>query len=125
MKPELYRGLGTLDGNTAIGVPEVQANLNVEWDVPMLTGLTLDGRVVHTGEQFANASNTVELESWTRLDIGARYPAKFGDTTVTLRARIENVTDEDYWASTGGFPGANYLVLGTPRTAVVSASVDF
>ena len=36
-----------------------------------------------------------------------------------------NVTDKNYWASVGGSFGANYLVLGGPRTFVVSASLDF
>jgi iron complex outermembrane receptor protein len=126
IEPELKRTQGgTLDGKTAIGVPDLQGNFNVEWDVPMLTGLTLDGRIVRTGSQYANAANTVELESWTRLDVGVRYLWQISETEITLRARLENVTDEDYWASTGGYPGANYLVQGSPRTAVVSASVDF
>ncbi len=116
---------GALDGRTAIGVPEVQANLNLEWDVPALEGLTLDGRIVHTGEQYASADNSLQLDAWTRLDIGARYALAVADHTVTLRARVENLTDENYWASSGGYPGANYLVQGGPRTALVSASVDF
>lgn len=116
---------GVNEGNTPIGVPEIQANLNAEWDVAALPGLTLDGRVVHTGEQYVNAGNTVELDGWTRLDIGARYTLDMAERPVTMRARIENVTDEAYWASTGGFPGANYLILGNPRTLMVSASVDF
>ena len=113
------------EGNAPIGVPEIQANLNAEWDVAALPGLTLDGRVVHTGDQYVNTANTVELDGWTRLDLGARYTADFAARPVTFRVRIENVTDESYWASTGGFPGANYLILGNPRTLMLSASVDF
>lgn len=116
---------GAFDGNSAIGVPETQANFNVEWDLSFLPGLTVDGRFTYTGEQYANATNTVQLDSWTRFDLGVRYPVEIAEKIVTLRARLENVTDEDYWASTGGYPGANYLVLGAPRTAVVSASVEF
>ena len=123
---ELSRTQGGVDeGNTPIGVPEIQANLNAEWDVPALDGLTLDGRIVHTGEQYVNTANTTELDGWTRLDLGARYTLDVAERPVTLRARIENVTDEAYWASTGGFPGANYLILGNPRTVMLSASVDF
>jgi iron complex outermembrane recepter protein len=123
---ELSRTQGGVDeGNTPIGVPEIQANLNAEWDVAALPGLTLDGRVVHTGDQYVNTANTVELDGWTRLDIGARYTMDFAARPVTLRVRIENVTDEAYWASAGGFPGANYLILGNPRTLMLSASVDF
>ncbi len=116
---------GAFDGNGAIGVPEMTLNANIEWDPAFAPGLTLEGRVVHTGEQWVNAANTVELDGWTRLDLGARYTLEMAERPITLRARIENVTDEDYWASTGGYPGANYLVLGGPRTVTLSASVEF
>ncbi len=57
--------------------------------------------------------------------MGARYLTQIADRDVTLRARLDNVTDKNYWASAGGASGAGYLVLGAPRTVVVSASVDF
>ena len=44
---------------------------------------------------------------------------------LTLRARIDNLFNKSYWASAGGFPGSNYLVLGAPRTPVVSGTIDF
>lgn len=116
---------GALNGKRPIGVPEWQLNANLEYDLPFLDGLTVDGRVVYTGEQPANAANTVNLDSWTRLDLGARYRVTIADKPVTFRARIENLTDENYWASSGGYPGANYLVLGGPRTFSLTASVDF
>ena len=116
---------GALDGKSAIGVPEFAANLNVEYDVPALVGLTLEGRLTHTGEQPANATNTVDLDAWTRLDLGARYAFTAAARPLELRARVENVVDESYWASAGGFPGANYLVLAPPRTFVVSLSAEF
>ncbi len=116
---------GAFDGKTAIGVPDFQANLNVEYDLPAVPGLTVDGRIVHTGSQYVNAANTVSLDAWTRLDLGARYSLDVSGRPVTLRARVENVTDENDWLSAGGYPGANYLVLGAPRTFIVSASVDF
>lgn len=116
---------GQFDGKTAIGVPEVQANLNAEWDVPAVPGLTLDGRIIYTGEQETNQANTIQLDSWTRLDAGVRYETTLYDRGVTFRARMENLTDESYWASAGGFPGANYLVLSAPRSVFVSVSADF
>lgn len=110
-------------GTSAIGVPDYQTNLNVEWDVAALAGLTLEGRVVHTGAQAV--SPTVDLDSWTRLDAGVRYAFEAGDRPVTLRARVENLADEDQWVAAGGYPGANYLTLGAPRTFRVSISTDF
>jgi iron complex outermembrane receptor protein len=123
---ELARTTGGVnEGNTPIGIPDVQANLNIEWDVPHLPGVTIDGRVVYTDEQYINFANTFTIPSWTRLDLGARYTTKVAGRALLLSGRIENLLDRDYWASSGGFPGANYLVLGTPRTFLFSASVDF
>jgi iron complex outermembrane recepter protein len=118
-------GLAATEGRRAIGVPDSQFNLGAEWDVPGLQGFTLTGRVVHTSSQYADASNLLELPSWTRLDIGARYLASFGNQGVTLRLAVHNLTDRSYWASAGGYPGSGYLVQGDPRTVILSASIDF
>ncbi len=114
-----------LDGNYGIGAPKIQGNIGLDWDVPQLRGLSVDGRVIYTGSQYADTGNTQKLPSWTRLDLGARYVTGIGDQALTLRARVENVTNKNYWASAGGYPGAGYLTLGAPRTWIVSATVDF
>lgn len=118
-------GSAATDGKRVIGVPEFQATFGAEWDVPGVRGLALDGRIVHTGSRYADAANTLKVSGWNRLDIGARYLVDIGGKLVTLRARIDNVTDRNYWASVGGFPGAGYLVVGAPRTFTLGASVDF
>ena len=111
-------------GLDAPGVPEFSANANVEWDLPFVPGLTLNGRVTHTGEQEANAANTLQLDSWTVLDLGARYVFAAGEAPVTLRLSVDNVTDEAYWAS--AFDAFNPALLqGSPRTVKASASISF
>jgi len=115
-----------VDGNDAIGSPDTQANLNLEYRVPQLPDLAVDGRVIYTSSQYADEANEQKVDSWTRLDLGARYLIALGDSKfLTLRGRVENVTGEDYWASAGGFPGAGYLTIGAPRTVLVSATLDF
>jgi iron complex outermembrane recepter protein len=113
------------EGNQTIGIPERQANLGVEWDVPGVDGFTLDARVIATGSVYANAENTLRVPGWSRLDIGARYAVDIKGHLFTVRGRVDNVADKDYWASSGGFPGNGYLVLGAPRTVTVSAQLDF
>ncbi|MDE0245336.1 MAG: TonB-dependent receptor [Gammaproteobacteria bacterium] len=123
---ELVRNANaSLDGNDAVGTPELQVNLNLEWDVPTIANLVVDARAIHTDSQWADAGNTITVPSWTRFDIGARYTFDAGGRSVTLRARLDNVTDQDEWVSVGGYPGSNYLVLGIPRTLSITASVDF
>jgi len=118
-------GAAATDGKRVIGVPRFQANLGVDWDMPGVPGLAFDGRVVHTGSSYANDGNTLEVPGWTRLDLGVRYLVALGGKAVTLRARLDNVTNRGYWASVGGYPGQGYLVAGGPRSLWLSASADF
>lgn len=115
----------TLDGQTAVGVPEYTANANVEWDLPFVRGFTLTGRVINTGEQQVNTANTIELGGWTRFDLGARYVAAVAGKPVTLRVNVDNVANRRYWASAFDTAGVTSLLQGTPRTAKASLSVDF
>lgn len=113
------------EGNTPIGIPKLQTNINVEWDIASFPGLTLDSRVIYTSEQYIDTANTKELDSWARLDIGARYAFDIGLTGFNVKARINNLTNNSYWASTGGYPGSNYLILSESRSVAISVSFDF
>ncbi|WP_416424736.1 TonB-dependent siderophore receptor [Pseudomonas sp. App30] len=112
---------GTNDGNRAIGVPTFQLNAGIDWDVPGLEGVSLNGRMLRTGGQYADAANTISLPTWNRFDAGARYGFKVDERDVTLRATMENVFNKDYWASAQG----GYLTQGEPRVVKLSATVDF
>lgn len=114
---------GANDGNTAVGVPDYLANANVEWDLGFLPGATLTGRVVNTGKQQVNAANTLEIPSWTRFDLGARYVLLVGGNPLTLRATVDNVANKRYWASSFDSFGTS-LLQGAPRTVKVSASIE-
>ncbi|MDA7418682.1 TonB-dependent receptor [Xenophilus arseniciresistens] len=117
---------GLTDGRDVIGVPSQQLNIGADWDVPGVRGLALNARLLHTAKQYANAANTLEVPAWTRFDLGARYLMDIGNGRVlTLRARIDNLFDKNYWASVGGTQGSNYLMMGSPRTFSLSGSVDF
>ncbi|ANH68006.1 TonB-dependent siderophore receptor [Mitsuaria sp. 7] len=118
-------GAATTDGKRVIGVPRTMLNLGTEWNVPGVQGLSLDARVIATSSMYANAANTLSVPGWGRVDLGARYALDVRGHLVTLRARVDNVADRSYWASSGGFPGSGYLVLGTPRTVSVNASFEY
>ncbi|MGC4062934.1 MAG: TonB-dependent receptor [Aquabacterium sp.] len=113
---------GAQDGNQAVGAPRVNLNLGLEWDTPWLKGLTLNTGLIHTSSQYLNSGNTLSIPSWTTFDMGARYRTSFGDCPVMLRARLDNVFDRAYWASTARGFGMSY---GQPRQLQVSATFDF
>lgn len=116
---------GANDGKNAIGVPRQQVNLGGEWDIPGVQGLTVTGRAVYTSTQYADAANTQQLPSWTRFDGGVRYITGFGVHAITIRGRVDNLLNKNYWASAGGYPGYGYLVQGAPRTFGLTATMDF
>ncbi|WP_060513371.1 TonB-dependent receptor [Pseudomonas sp. NBRC 111124] len=117
---------GTFDGNRAPATPEYNVNLGAEWDVPGVSGLTLTARGIHSSSQYLDQDNSKQIDGWERFDLGARYAFQVDTTEVTLRASVENVMDERYWASAGASddsePG---LTLSTPRTYLLSATLGF
>lgn len=106
------------------GVPDLLINGNVECDLPFARGVTLTGPVVHTGQQKVDQANLLDISSWTRVDLGARYVLAVGDKPLTPRASIDNVANERFWASASSSFGTS-LLQGAPRSFKLSASYDF
>ncbi|CRM87999.1 MULTISPECIES: TonB-dependent receptor [Pseudomonas] len=109
-------------GNKPVGVPDIQANLWAEYDTLWLEGFTLTGGAIYTDSQYVNQANTQALDSWTRIDAGARYVTKIEGRPTTLRATVQNVFDREYWSGVASY-GA--FSPGYPRTLQLSATVDF
>lgn len=118
-------GDAALDGNKVIGLPTLQSNVNLEYDVAALKGLTLTGDIIHTGPRYADNANTLKVDGYTTLDLGARYKTVLAGQDVTLKGMVTNVTGEDYWQSVGGYTDAGYLNAGEPTALKVSATFDF
>lgn len=110
-----------MQGKKAVGVPKWQMNLGAQWDTPWLPGLTLNGRLIHTGKAQANRANTLQLPSWQRLDAGLRYSTRIGGKETVLRLNVENLLGKNYW----GISSAGFMFVGTPRTFSLSAGIDF
>ncbi len=115
---------GLNDGDRAFGVPKIRTVLGGEWDTSFLQGLTLTGRVTHTGDQATDGLiKGLKIPSWTVIDLGARYVLNSGwnNKPITVRFNVDNVFGKNYWAT------AYYdlLFLGAPRTYRLSATFDF
>lgn len=113
------------NGKYAIGVPKLQANAGVEYDVAGVPGLTVNGRATYTSTQYVDAANKLQVPSWVRYDLGARYMTDINGRAVTFRASIENLANRNYWESAGGASNSGYLVLANPRTFSTSVSIAF
>jgi iron complex outermembrane recepter protein len=112
---------GATDGKRALGVSDTNLNLGAEFDVAAVPGLTVTGRVIHTGEAYIDLANTQQVPAWNVVDVSARYRTTLAGRGVMLRAGIDNLLDRAYWR-TGG---RNIFVVASPRTWRLSATVDF
>lgn len=112
---------GINDGKEAIGVPKVNVVINGEYDIFAVPGLSLTGRISSFSEAQADAGNTQSIPGWTTFDAGARYVTHLSGNTVTFRANVMNLTDKGYWNSVS----RGFITMGAPRTALISATIDF
>ncbi|MDR5770782.1 MULTISPECIES: TonB-dependent siderophore receptor [unclassified Caballeronia] len=111
---------GTQDGNDPGGVPKFAFNLGADYDLPWVPGLSVNGRIIHTGAQYYDSSDTLRLPSWTRYDVGVRYGMRIAKKDVVFRANVENLFGSRYWMQQG-----TYVTNAAPRTLLISAQVDF
>lgn len=118
-----YTKSSTVQGMTAAGIPDWTATLGTDFDIPGVTGLAANARVIYTGRQNLMTGSTLEVPSWTRYDIGARYATHIAGKNVVFRANVENVFNRSYWS--GVFStSAGLTTLGAPRTFKLSAAID-
>ncbi len=115
-------GSALTEGKRAIGVAKWMAVLGAEWELPQIEGLALDGQIHYVSSRYANATNTLKLDDWTTVGLGARYLVNIGNQDLTLRARVDNVFDRDYWSSAND---SGQITLGAPRTVSINATIDF
>ncbi len=113
---------GINDGNRAVAIPDWQTTVSGEWDVPFLPGLTLTGRVRHTGRVYAEVANVRTISSWTQLDAGARYKFNhfWNNKPAIIRLSVENLLDDNFWVAR-----AFGLMQSQPRTVLLTATFDF
>jgi iron complex outermembrane receptor protein len=117
------QAIGTRPENT----PEFTASAFVEYrpNIGFLdSNLGLTAGVQYVGNRAIDSVSGIHelfVPAYTLLDLGARYSFHWSQTALTLRAKVDNVTDKRYWAGTG----ADYLSQGLPRTAKVTLETQF
>ncbi|WP_376782144.1 TonB-dependent receptor [Kosakonia cowanii] len=116
---------GINQGNKPVGVASFYSVLGAEYDIAAVEGLTATARVNHTGSQYANAANSKKLDSYTTLDLGARYRMRLNAdrNEMVWRVGLDNVTNKSYWASVED--NGTYIYQGGGRELKVSMSYDF
>lgn len=111
---------GSFSGHTPPNVPRIVANAGTSYRFNTTTPLEVGASVRHVGDRFHSDANTVKLLAYTVGDFFAG--ADIGKTRIAFRVR--NVTNEKYAVWSDPFY-PDQILLGTPRSYELSASVKF
>jgi iron complex outermembrane receptor protein len=106
-------------GNT----PRFLGKMYVEYDVPVIEGLTLVGGLSYTSKQYYSNSSPKDrnftIPPFTVGDLGARFTTTWYGHETTFRLFVTNVTNERYWRRVSS------AELGDPRTYIFSVGTVF
>jgi iron complex outermembrane receptor protein len=109
-----------LVGRRTTNVAPFAAALGAVWQVAA-TGLEVSSLFTYSAAKPVTPDNAVELSPYWQWDVAAAYRWSWSRARMTLRAGIDNLTDNRYWreAPTESW-GGSYLFPAQPRLARLS-----
>jgi iron complex outermembrane receptor protein len=113
-----------INGKRVADVPALKTSAWLEYALPAVPGLKLNGQWQYAGKKAFQEDNRTFVPGYHLFNLGAQYGVKVAGIKTTLRARIDNVADRFYWRDVSPDLGG-YLLPGAPRTFAVSAQFDF
>lgn len=113
---------GLNEGNRVHGAPKFNATLALDWETPV-DGLTVNGRILHTGATYADTENKIKVPSWTRFDLGATYDRTIADIPMTFSLNAYNLLNRKYWSTATTRWSDGMIMLNPGRTYILSCSV--
>ena len=106
-------------GKDPANVPELTASLWTAYTIQEgdFRGLGAGIGAQYVGTREGNNTNSYSLDDYVRFDASLSYRFE----TFTLRAKVNNITDEEILISQGG----NFLFPGEPRSFLLSGEIRF
>ena len=117
-------GTAAYEGHQALNVPRLRGSLQADYSLPF-PGLALLGGVQYSSSKYADREGSVKVNDYALFNAGGRYSTRIGDYDTVLRLTVDNLFDKRYWRDAGEYLGDDYLFPGAPRTARLSATVNF
>lgn len=106
-----------IEGRTPVNVPERQARLYLEYELPAIQNLFATGGVNYYGRRPVNVLNTDYISAATTFDAGLRYAPEVYGHKVTAALNVANLFDRATWAY---YRNGDGLLLGQPRVVSLS-----
>ena len=114
----------TINGRTPVNVPEQTLKAQLKYRVPQVAGLDLQARVTYEGRRSVLQDNSVELPSWTRTDVAARYTHRLDGSQLTWTLGVLNVFDRQAWKESPMQYGHVYLFPLEARTVRLTVMAE-
>lgn len=130
----LLRDTGTESTNDkqVVGLPRVTADMLVVYDLPYVSGLSINAAAHYVGRRATDNANTTWVGNYATFDLGTAYRTRLLGTATTFRFDVTNLTNRHYWTNIvpgglNGYTASGYASasLGDPRMAQLSMQVDF
>ena len=107
-------------GSRLLNIPEHTLSIQIAKDLELASRpLTLGGGLLHVGERLGETGTDFELPGYTLLRAFAAYDLT---SMLTLRAEVDNLTDETWYANSYS---QLWVQPGTPRSFRISAAYRF
>jgi len=114
-----------VNGLRPVNVPDQALRLGVGYRAKVGTGLDLSASLVAEGDRMVLPDdNSTRIPAWSRIDLAARWRQQVGQTTLTWRTGVDNVTDRRAWKEAPYQFGHAYLFPLAPRTWRVGVQAD-
>ena len=113
-------------GNRFPNVPEHAGNIwtTYAFQNETLRGLKVGGGVTLRGKREGNLENDYQMPGYAVFNLMTSYGMKVGKTRVTAQLNVNNLFNEEYFPSSGGF-GRTRIAVGTPRVFLGSLRVEY
>ncbi|WP_268876309.1 TonB-dependent siderophore receptor [Aliarcobacter vitoriensis] len=106
-----------LEGKRPSNVADNFVKLYLEYTPFDTIDFAVNGGANYTGSFYGNNLNTDKIDSYTLVNLGARYTTNATTYPLTFRLNVNNAFDKEYWVS------SNYL--GDRRTIHASVQMKF
>ncbi|MHC1480427.1 TonB-dependent siderophore receptor [Frateuria aurantia] len=118
-------GTPAYEGHQLQNVPLLRSNVYLDYQLPVLTGLSLSGGWRYTSPNAATPGGSPRVPAYNLFDLGIGYRLKIHGHALGLRLSVDNLFNHFYWQDTGSSGGDSFLFPGEPRLARLTATYAF
>jgi iron complex outermembrane receptor protein len=108
-------------GAVPVGPAPRFALVSLQYQVPAVKGLSLDGQVQNGSAQVARSDGRLYVPDWTQFNAGARYIFKMYNVPTSVRFQAFNITNAYSWTVS---PNGSFSVK-SPRNFRITIAADF